>query len=482
MTRKIQLDTDTLLFFTSIFNNARENCILIMDEQGIVLGVSQSFTSYFHYTEDDLVGKAPSMLFTPHDQQVMRFEREIEDVKNQGFSSDNNYLVNKHGVQIWVSGESVLVENAGNEKFIVKMIQSIHQQKTLEHSLRNSNNFVESVFACIPDALVVVNSHFSVLKANAAFCSVFGSGRENVEGTYLLGIHSAFSDNEVLKQQLRNSMASNNCISNGEVALLEAGGKKRSFKLSTDNIKDDAGKEKRLLIALHETTAERQANEQRDDLVGFASHELRNPLANMVLCTELLESSIEENDREETADYLEKIKSNINRLNKIISELHDATKAGSGHLQIEKTPFHFEDMVNESIETVKLLHPTYSVIKTGEADTMVNADRYRLVQVMTNYLSNAIKYSFDSRKVWVHLKREAEQVVVEVRDEGAGIAADQLPFIFTRYFRAEKTMNVEGLGLGLYLSGEIVKAHDGRVWLTSKEGEGSLFYFSIPVE
>lgn len=483
MTRKIQLDTDTLPFFAFIYTNARENCILIMDERGVVLGVSESFTAYFHYTEDDLVGKIPRLLFNAEDQQAMKFEREIENVRNQGFSSDNNYLVNKNGVQTWVSGESLLVENSRKEKFIVKVIQSIHEQKTLETSLRDSTNFVESILTCIRDALVVVKSDSTILKANTAFCTIFCPDREQVEGACLFDVNDSLSSDEELKKKVAEMTHSKpSCVSDGEIEITGSDGKKRSFKTNIGLIDDDAGKEKRILIAFHEVTAEREANEQRDDLISFASHELRNPIANMVLCTELLEDSIEENNREEATDYLQRIKSNINRLNKIISELHDATKAGSGHLQIEKKPFHFEDMVDEAIETVKLIHPAYGIIKTGEANVMVNADRYRLVQVMNNYLSNAIKYSFGSHKVWVHLKTEPGRVITEVRDEGTGIAEDQLPFVFNRYFRAPKTMNVEGLGLGLYLSSEIIKAHGGRVWLESKEGVGSTFYFSIPVE
>jgi signal transduction histidine kinase len=266
------------------------------------------------------------------------------------------------------------------------------------------------------------------------------------------------------------------------VEVTEASGRKRYFNISTNLIDDVPGKEKQILLVAHENTSEKRLNQQREDLIGFASHELRNPLANMVLCTELMEGSLEENNLEEARGLLARTKSNIARLNKIISELHDATKAGSGNLQIEKTPFEFEAMVNEAIDTVKLLHPAYNIIRSGQASTTVNADRYRLIQVLTNYLSNAIKYSFHSHDVWVHLKVENGQVITEVKDKGAGIGREQLPFVFSRYFRAGKTIRVEGLGLGLYLCSEIIRSHHGRVWVESEEGVGSTFYFSIPVE
>lgn len=483
MTKKIKLVSDTLDFFEYVYQNARENAMIIMDEEGIVLSINEAFTVNFQYSEDEIVDKPLKILFTQEDQEGMRFEREIENVNTQGVCSDDNYLVNKNKVLTWVSGESVLVKNdrKEGERYIVKIIQSIHEQKTLEKSLRDSNNFVERILKCIQDGLVVVNSHFRIVKANNAFCNIFCPEYDTVEGEYLFDVNQAFSSDPELKKRLQDVMAGNICLSDREIALTDTNNKKRYFKLSTSIIDEHAGKDGQILIVMHEVTVEKELNQHRDDMIGFASHELRNPLANMVLCTELLEGSIEENNIEESRDYLARTKSNIRRLNKIISELHDATKAASGHLQIEKKPFYFEEMVEESIETVKLLYPKYTFTKTGHAPILVNADRYRLAQVLTNYLSNAIKYSFASHDVWVHLKVESGHIIAEVRDEGTGIAKDQIPFIFTRYYRAEKTMNVEGLGLGLYLSSEIIKAHHGRVWLNSKEDEGTTFYFSVPI-
>lgn len=480
--REIKLASHTAPFFEGIFHNARQNLVIVMDENGIVQGINEAFINFSQYTEDDIVGKLPIMLYTQEDQEKMKFQRELKNVKEQGVSSDNNYLVIKNNSKIWITGEAALVKNDRDEKFIVKIIQSIHEQKTLENVLTDSNNLVEGILKCIKDALVVINKDFIVLKSNKAFCTIFCQEDEVIEGVCLFDINNAFSADQEIKQRIEDSIAGNICITDGEIEITGANGKKRSFKLNTSRIDDDPDKEKRVLMVIHEITMEKEANQQREDMIGFTSHELRNPLANMVLCTELLEDSIEENNIEEARDFLARTKSNINRLNKIISELHDATKAGSGHLQIEKKPFDFEKMVHESIETVKLIHPRFTIVKTGHADIMVNADRYRLAQVITNYLSNAIKYSLQSHVVWVHLKTEPGYVTVEVRDEGTGIAEDQIPLIFTRYYRAEKTMNIEGLGLGLYLSSEIVKAHQGRVWLESKEDQGTTFYFSVPVD
>ncbi len=111
----------------------------------------------------------------------------------------------------------------------------------------------------------------------------------------------------------------------------------------------------------------------------------------------------------------------------------------------------------------------------------MSGDRYRLIQVVTNYLSNGIKYSNGKTDVVLEMSKEDKSMVVSVKDEGLGISANQLPYIFERFFRAEKTKNLEGIGLGLYLCRQIIHAHEGQVWVESEEGKGSNFYFSIPL-
>jgi signal transduction histidine kinase len=150
-------------------------------------------------------------------------------------------------------------------------------------------------------------------------------------------------------------------------------------------------------------------------------------------------------------------------------------------MQLEMTEFNFKDMVKEAIETVEVLQPDYRIVVKGNADVLVQGDRYRLIQVITNYLSNGIKYSKGSREVELTMQHEGKTITVSVKDKGLGISKEQLPYIFNRFFRAEKTKNLEGVGLGLYLCRQIIKAHKGNVWAESEEGKGSTFYFSIPL-
>jgi len=150
-------------------------------------------------------------------------------------------------------------------------------------------------------------------------------------------------------------------------------------------------------------------------------------------------------------------------------------------LKLEISTFNFGDMIREAIETVEGLQPSYHIVVKGEGNIEVSGDRYRLIQVVTNYLSNGIKYSKGKTDIILTIYYDNKAITVSVKDEGLGISKYQLPYIFERFFRAEKTKNLEGIGLGLYLCRQVIQAHNGQVWAESEEGKGSTFYFSIPI-
>lgn len=216
--------------------------------------------------------------------------------------------------------------------------------------------------------------------------------------------------------------------------------------------------------------------------MGFVAHELKNPLANLALCNDLMKEALKEGIKSDFIDLLQRSANNILRLNKMIAELYKSTEVNSGILILDAENFHFGEMIVEAIDTVKILHSSYDVKVTGDGNFIVTADRYKLIQVVVNFISNGIKYSTDNTDISLTISHDAKTVMVSVRDEGLGISSENLPRVFERFFRAERTKNLKGIGLGLYLCQQIIIAHQGRTWAESIEGKGSTFYFSIPLQ
>ncbi len=466
-------------YFDALFKYTKQNTVLLINEKGIITEVNNAFTNSFGYTNDEIIGKEFKILFTPEDQKKGLPETEIDTVLQEGQCKDNTYLVHKNETITWVSGESILVKNLNGEISILKIIQDIHTQKTYENFSRRLHDFNENILKSIEDVIIVVNEEMKINKANDAFFKLFTGDEADINSLNFADLIKPYDSNDDLRNSLQQAIKTGTGFLHKEIEITTISEGKKMFDISCRIV--DGIEQKNGLLVLHDITAQIQSQRQREDIIGFVAHELRNPLANIVLCNEIMGETLNENNITESQELLARSKSNVMRLSKMIADLYDATKVGSGTLQLEKAVFNFEEMINEAVDTIKALQPFYRISVKGHANIDVHGDRYRLIQVVTNYLSNGIKYSEGNAEVVLNMDYDNKDVTVYVKDAGLGIKKDQLPYIFNRFYRAEKTKNLEGIGLGLYLCSQIIKAHNGHIWAESEEGKGSTFYFSIPI-
>jgi len=466
-------------YFDALFSNTVQNCILLLDEKGIIISINDAFANCFGYKTDDVSGKYLSMFFTDDDIKKGKPETEIQNVLKRGQSFDNNYLVRKDQSITWVSGESILVKNEKDAKRILKVIQDIDVQKKSEERFTRLGELNAKILMSIEDAVVVLDRHLNILDINASFNRIFKISLKKGAPLNFSEVVKRFNISGEFLKNINDTCSTNNGFNNYPIEIETAPNVKKVFDVSC-NLMSYSSEDLKLIIIMHDITVHKELEREREDVIGFVAHELRNPLANLVLCNELLGELIKENDTESIDDLLQRSKNNVMRLNKLIGELYDAAKMKSGNLKLNISSFNFQEMIKEAIDTVKILHPSYNIVVKGNGNIETNGDRYRLIQVVTNYLSNGIKYSDGNTEVELCINYTDKSITVAVKDYGLGISPKQLPFIFDRFFRAEKTKNLEGIGLGLYICRQIINAHQGEVWAESKEGKGSTFYFSIP--
>jgi len=467
-------------YFDALFSNAKQNGIVIYDTRGIVIAINNSFTSLFGYEEKDIIGKNGAILFTKEDQKKGMPEHEMETVLTTGQANDNNYLVNANGEITWVSGESILVTNDQGDKVILKVVQNIHQQKTSEEALRLLNNFNENILETISDSVIVLDDKMNIVKANRAFLKLTGTDEQQLSSLNFADFLKKYDPGDRLYKNLERAIISRIAFTNTEIEIVTPANNKRVFEISCTPILNSETKDSVLVI--HDITISKKHEEERDDVIGFITHELRNPLSNLVLSSHLMKEAMSENDSSLMQDMLGRFDNNVERMNKMIAGLYESTKVNAGHFLLDYSEFNFREIVDEAIDTVEILQPSFEIAVIGNGDFKVVADRYRLIQVITNLLSNAIKYSNGNKEVTLSISSDNQTVTVSVKDEGTGIPNDYLPYVFERFFRIKKTRNIEGIGLGLYLCRQIIRAHHGQIWAESEEGKGSTFYFSIPLK
>jgi PAS domain S-box-containing protein len=221
----------------------------------------------------------------------------------------------------------------------------------------------------------------------------------------------------------------------------------------------------------------------KDEFLSIASHELRTPVTSIKGYTQLAKTLIKEGDLDTSEEYLDIALDQIDRMSRLILELLDVSRIETGRLEIRREPIPWANFVRD---VVHRHHTAVSDrrfhVSIPDDYKVVNGDRDRLEQVLGNLLENAVKYSPEGSDITVTVEDKGDALVTAVCDRGIGIPADELAQVFERFHRGRhvSSTNYGGLGLGLYITKQIIERHGGTIWVESKEGHGTTFFFSLP--
>ena len=220
---------------------------------------------------------------------------------------------------------------------------------------------------------------------------------------------------------------------------------------------------------------------QKDTFLGIASHELKTPLTSLKLYAQVLERMLRKTGDEKNAEFAKKMDVQIIKLTSLIGDLLDVTKINAGKIYLNEVSFDFEKLVLETVEEQQM-STVFEIEIHSQKVGMVFADRDRVSQVITNFISNAIKYSPNTDKIIVRVERVEENVQFSVQDFGIGMPEDKKDKVFEQYYRVsgDEQTTFPGLGLGLFISSQIVERSHGKIWVNSILGKGSTFCFTLP--
>ncbi|HEY4937217.1 MAG TPA: hybrid sensor histidine kinase/response regulator, partial [Puia sp.] len=203
------------------------------------------------------------------------------------------------------------------------------------------------------------------------------------------------------------------------------------------------------------------ASRRKEEFISIASHELKTPLASMKAYVQLLERSLDKDDKVKT--YVARTLVQINKLNNLIADILDSSRIENGMLKFNESLFIFGKLLKETVEMICQTYPDYQVRVSGDSNVQVYGDELRLEQVIINYMTNAIKYSPDIKELEIHTTIEKEHLVLAVRDFGIGIPKENQAEVFSKFYRVEgAAQQFQGLGIGLYICCEIIQRHHGK--------------------
>jgi two-component system CheB/CheR fusion protein len=227
---------------------------------------------------------------------------------------------------------------------------------------------------------------------------------------------------------------------------------------------------------------QKQQMDKKDEFIGIASHELKTPLTSLKGYIQIMGVYKSEELPPVIKQYIGKANKAINKLHNLVNDLLDVSKIQAGRLNYTMNDFNLADMINAAMENVKQIYPGYHFAGEIAPKLMVNGNSERLEQVLMNLVSNAVKYSKESTEITIRAYNHHEVVRVSVTDVGIGLSQEQMEKIFERFYRVEdKQFLTSGLGMGLYISSEIINTHKGKIGVESELGNGSTFYFELPM-
>ncbi len=234
---------------------------------------------------------------------------------------------------------------------------------------------------------------------------------------------------------------------------------------------------------LEEIEFRKEAEQKKDEFISIASHELKTPLTSVKGYIQLLERGLNKGDIDLVKSHLSKAQIQLEKLNGLIADLLDISKIESGKLKFNKQYFDIDQLLDGIIEVIHQSNPEFKIVKNGQVNAKIFGDEMRIEQVVVNFITNAIKYSPGTNQAIMNVRLQNNQLYLGIKDAGIGMHPEQIKRVFEKFYRVEETSHrFQGLGIGLYICSEIIKRHGGQISVQSVYGEGSEFYFTIPVE
>ncbi|MDO8687923.1 MAG: ATP-binding protein [Dehalococcoidales bacterium] len=331
-----------------------------------------------------------------------------------------------------------------------------------------------AVMSRLTDGVVVTDAEGKIILANPATERLFNFREKDAITRPLIEAVRDHEADEILKL----------CLKTGQTQSVqfETAVTRRFLRAIAVPIKE--GKQTGVLLLFQDLTELRSLHTMRRELVGNISHELRTPLAGIKAMVETLKDGAI-NDKVVATDFLARINNEIDRLTQMVSELTQLSRIETGKADLKRTPVDINLLIEEVVAQLNPLAEKQQVtiaVELASPFPPVIADSDRIRQTVINLMHNAIKFNHAGGKVAVSIRADRQAVTVSVSDTGIGIAKDDLPHVFERFYKADKARTSGGSGLGLAIAKHTVQAHNGNIWAESEEGKGSTFSFSIPLK
>ncbi|KKR81170.1 MAG: Multi-sensor signal transduction histidine kinase [Candidatus Daviesbacteria bacterium GW2011_GWA1_41_61] len=367
-----------------------------------------------------------------------------------------------------------------------KSIFNLEQDRQLIAAERNK---LQVVLSGISDAVIAVDLQWQIILVNKAALTLTGLAAKQLLGNKLTTVVKVEdSENQIIPITSYCPIRTDNfegvTFNQDKLKVITA---KREFvaNLIASQIKEGPKVNMGGILTFHDVSEQSQLEEMKLDFVSMAAHELRTPLTSIKGYLHIFLRDYAKSMDPEQTSILSRIGISTQKLVSLVENLLNVSRIEKGDLTLSLLPLdwvkNIYEVVAEIINQANDKKITLEFIKPQQSSINVIADKFRINEVLTNLLANAITYTSPGGKITVWLERKGNEVITHIQDTGEGIPKDALPHLFTKFFRVSGTLEQgsKGTGLGLYIAKSVVQLHKGKIWVNSELGKGSTFSFSL---
>ncbi len=478
--------------FANIVKTMNEALIVLNFGEGIEF-TNDAVNRLFNFKAGELNGAKIQTLFKSESDLSLFEDKFIGRMKKGDVVASLELNLNgKNGEEIPVSVSGAPLFDSGNTPVGFVMIASdMREMKKLVYNLVAERNKLSVTLSGITEAVFVVDKDGVISFFNEAAENIFGTKAAMLIGKKADQVLKIFDqEGPVLveyffpKEKLSKDMVT---YSRNGVRIELPDGKSRFANLIAANIVEGEGINLGAIVTIHDVSKEKELEEMKLDFVSMAAHELRTPLTSIRGYLSVLQEELKTKLNEDQLSFLEKAFISSTQLAALVENLLSVSRIERGSLQIQTQVTDWEEILSESFANFEpQAHERqvkFTLIKPTKPLPYVLVDKFRISEVASNLIGNALNYTPSGGSVEVSTEVLDDQVVTHVKDTGPGIPEQALPKLFTKFFRVSGVLEQgsKGTGLGLYISKSIVDMHKGRIWVESQIGKGSVFSFSVPI-
>ncbi len=498
VTDRLKREAD-LIKFSRVIEQSQTS-VIITDEKGDIEYVNPKFEEVSGYSKGELIGKNTSILNSGKTNKKT-YEKLWEFISSGETWKGELLNKKKNGELYW---ENVIITPIKNpEGKITNFVASkedITEQKKTQEEMKLKDYAMRSSI----NAIVIANSVGNISYVNPSFLKMWGYyndrevvGKPIVKFWQMKGQYMKVMDSMVNKGGWV-----------GELTAERSDGTTFPVQLSANLVKDENGEMKYMMASFVDITKQKEAEEKllenqerieaqniklkkldelKSTFLNVTSHELRTPMASIKGYIQMIIKQTLGNTSDEQNKALNVVLRNVERLDHLIQDILDISRLESGTMKFIPENTDISKMLEEIAETMNSSAETKQIkIKTQIDKDLPELfiDQDRVKQVIINFINNAIKFSEPNTSITIKASKENENILFEVEDQGRGIPKDKISKVFDTFYQVDSGMDRKfgGAGLGLAISRGIVLSHGGKIWVESKEGEGSTFKFTLPIE